>query len=424
MKLNRHSVTIRLSVLLVTTSMLTPGFAPHGQSGTGGALQSGPGTMSVVYADNRNVPVYVPPPFDTRSQAPLRADSIQITVNYNPTSCGANIAAWPADAQAAFEYAVSIWRWVLNGSRPIVVDACWRTDLAANVLGNAGASASYKDFTGAPQSNTLYPVAFANQLANTDLNGSAVEIQARFNANQTWYRGLDGNVPLNQFDLVTVVLHELGHGLGFAGAMRWDNGVPGDGTECNGTAGVGCWGADPLIYDRFTRNISGTLISLGNNTAALGNALIGDGLSFNGTNANAANGGTAPRLDAPNPWVGGSSYSHLREATFAAGTINALMTPQLNAQEAIHHPGAITLGVFRDMGWTMPELFSTYVNVNWTGTEDGTFAHPFNTVIEGVGAVANGGTVWIQAGTYPGAVAALRPMTLRAINGTAIIGGP
>jgi hypothetical protein len=217
----------------------------------------------------------------------------------------------------------------------------------------------------------------------------------------------------------------MGHGLGFSGNMQWDNGNAGDGAECNGTMGIGCWGDFPYIYDRFTRTGAGqTLISLGNNTAALGSALITDTLSFNGANANAANGGNPPPLHAPAAWLPGSSYNHLREASFASGSINALMTPSFNAQEAIHHPGVITLGIFRDMGWTMPNLFITYVDSDYVGPESGTFTQPFNTVIEGVGAVENGGTVWIYAGNYPGAVTALRPMTLRADQGTVVIGAP
>ena len=217
MKLNRQSIHIQISMLLVAALLLAPGFTPPQQGTTDQAGQAQPGSLSVVFADPHNRPAYVPPPAGFNGNAPQRIDTIQITVNYNPASCGPNVVAWPNDARAAFEYAVSIWRWVLNGSQPIVVDACWRTDLAANVLGNAGASANYKNFSGAPQSNTWYPVALANQLANTDVNTSTVEIQARFNANQAWYRGVDGKVPVNQFDLVTVVLHEMGHGLGFAG---------------------------------------------------------------------------------------------------------------------------------------------------------------------------------------------------------------
>ncbi len=45
---------------------------------------------------------------------------------------------------------------------------------------------------------------------------SGYEIDASFNsAFANWYLGTDGNVPSNKWDFYSVVLHELGHGLGF-----------------------------------------------------------------------------------------------------------------------------------------------------------------------------------------------------------------
>ena len=40
-----------------------------------------------------------------------------------------------------------------------------------------------------------------------------------------WYLGTDGNTPADAIDFTTAVLHELAHGLGFAGSMRVSNGV-------------------------------------------------------------------------------------------------------------------------------------------------------------------------------------------------------
>jgi hypothetical protein len=410
--------------------LLTPAWAPYPQADDDERGHMGPGTFAAVYADPRNAPGYVPPPFPVGGNAPERTESVPIIVNYNTPACGANIAAWPANTQAAVNYAASIWRSVLNGTQTIVVDACWRTDLAVGQLANASATASFRDFAGAPRAGTWYPAPLANQIGATDFNTTTVEIQARFNANFTWYAGLDGNVPLNQFDLVTVALHELGHGLGFGGGMNWDDGAAANGVECTGTVGIGCWGAGtwggfPTVFDRFTQNVTGTLLSLANNSVDLGNGLTDDTLAFNGTFANLSNGGTPPRLHAPNVWVAGTSYVHLREASFATGTINALMTPFINAQEAIHHPGAIALALLGDMGWGMMNLFNTYVSGAWNGQEHGTFTHPFNTVAEGVGAVANGGTVWIQGPrNYPGVVTILRPMTLNTYDGPVTIGAP
>jgi hypothetical protein len=158
-----------------------------------------------------------------------------------------------------------------------------------------------------------------------------------------------------------------------------------------------------------------------NNTITLGNQLISDNLFFDGANANAANGGARPKLYAPTTWDPGSSYSHLDEGTFN-NTFNALMTPILDNAESIHYPGAIALGMLKDTGWQPPNLANVYVDRDNTGFEDGSSLHPFDTITEGVTAVHNSGTVWIETGSYPGAPTINRPMTLESLNGIATIG--
>lgn len=37
-----------------------------------------------------------------------------------------------------------------------------------------------------------------------------------FNSNTNWYYGIDGNPPSTKYDLISTVLHEIGHGLGFS----------------------------------------------------------------------------------------------------------------------------------------------------------------------------------------------------------------
>lgn len=58
---------------------------------------------------------------------------------------------------------------------------------------------------------------------------------------------------------------------------------------------------------------------------------------------------------------------------------------------------------------------------NTNGTEDGTSAHPYNTILEGTNA-ANGGTVWIASGSYAETLTLNRPMTLRSTGGTVTVG--
>ncbi|NIV03224.1 MAG: T9SS type A sorting domain-containing protein, partial [Calditrichae bacterium] len=80
-----------------------------------------------------------------------------------------------------------------------------------------------------------------------------------------------------------------------------------------------------------------------------------------------ANSGNRPKLYAPSNWEQGSSYSHLDETTFPPGNPNSLMTPQIGNAEPIHAPGPVTLGIFRDMGWSTQSGGGTSV-VKWEET--------------------------------------------------------
>src|SRR5262249_60349480 len=93
------------------------------------------------------------------------------------------------------------------------------------VPGQAASINAGSDFPGAPIANTPYPIALANKLAGSDLDPANDDISAQFNSNlngsagclggRGWYYGYDGNEG-NNVDLLPVVLHEFGHGLGFA----------------------------------------------------------------------------------------------------------------------------------------------------------------------------------------------------------------
>ncbi|MEP6625047.1 MAG: Calx-beta domain-containing protein, partial [Acidimicrobiia bacterium] len=109
---------------------------------------------------------------------------------------------------------------------------------------------------------------------------------------------------------------------------------------------------------RFTTSDGTSLLSFPDNSSALAGALQGTTVRFTGAQATAANGGTAPRLFAPSTWQPGSSYSHLDDATYPAGNPNSLMTPSIGANEVIHSPGPVTLGIFADTGWNVSPTIS------------------------------------------------------------------
>ena len=118
-------------------------------------------------------------------------------------------------AQAAFQRAIDIWESLLISPVTIRVQATW-TSLGPRVLGSAGATAYYQNIDGAIRGGVLYPVALAEKISGQELNSpTEPDISARFSSDTNWYYGLDGKTPAGKYDLVSVVLHELCHGLGF-----------------------------------------------------------------------------------------------------------------------------------------------------------------------------------------------------------------
>lgn len=249
------------------------------------------------------------------------------------------------EAKRAFQAAVDVWSLLLTTSVPIRVNAVW-TALDSGVLGSAGPGDYRHDFTGAPQAGTWYPVSLANKIANSDLSPGVAHIEASFSsAFPNWYFGTDGNTPNDSYDLMSVILHEIGHGLGFIGSMDVEN-------------GVGSWGlgtAFPIIYDRFAEDGANRRLldtaQYPNNSTALAGVLQSNQVFFDATRTTQQNGGAPARLYAPIQWDGGSSYSHLNETIFSPGNPNSLMTPQLGLGESIHNPGPLGLAMLADMGW-------------------------------------------------------------------------
>ena len=135
----------------------------------------------------------------------------------------------------AFQFAADIWGSTLDSPIEIKILASFEPlscTATAATLGSAGTRAIWANFTpvgvfpGPQFTQTWYHNALANKLAGTDVSEGEVtsDIRARFNSNlgnagcltgTGWYLGFDSNHGTN-IDLVTVLLHEFAHGLGFS----------------------------------------------------------------------------------------------------------------------------------------------------------------------------------------------------------------
>jgi hypothetical protein len=319
--------------LLLIVALLPALVQAHEPARPSAQVDIRPGALRIVRADPRTQLLRVTAPAQPRR---IGVQAATFNVTYNGFS---------DEAKLAFQRAVDIWSGLISSPVPINVVAYWEP-LEPGVLGMAGPVTISRNFQQAPVLSTWYAAPLANAVAGTDLNGSTPEIEAHFSsAFSNWYLGTDGNTPGGEYDFVTVVLHELGHGLGFFAFADYDNG--------SGSIG---YQSLPGIFDRFIVNGANQRLLdanlFPNPSQALGGQLISNNVFFDGTNAIAAAGGSKPKLYAPSSWNGGSSISHLDTPTYE-GTPNALMRHSLSKGSSIHSPGAITLGIFKDIGWSI-----------------------------------------------------------------------
>ena len=231
--------------------------------------------------------------------APAQAATITI-VNQNAAGIGFNdpTPATPVGGNPgttlgqqrlyAFQYAANIWGATLSSAVPIRIGASFvPLSCTANsaVLGSAGANEIWSDFTNAPRQNTWYPSALASKLAGVDVaTPGEPHIIARFNSRlglfadclpgSGFYLGTDNNAA-GQIDLVTVLLHEMAHGLGFQTFTDDETGA-----EIQDIPSI--W--DHYLVDNRTERLWVDMTP----AERVASAISGDGLSWNGPIVTAA----------------------------------------------------------------------------------------------------------------------------------------
>ncbi len=298
---------------------------------------------------------YLPPKTNTllMPAAPDKATATTFIIDYIANGgqdlWGEPCYDFPENAKSNFEAAATIWANNLDTNVPITIQACW-ANFGGSTLGYSGGY-STANFSNAPIADTWYDLSLANAFADVDLFSNNYDMHITYNGAYDWYYGTDGNTPSDKMDLLTVVLHEMAHGLNFSGGMSYNS-------------GYGYYDTYPGVYDRLIVDGLGIpLLNIDNDTTEMGDAITSGNLYFNGTHAKAANGGNPVKIYTPSAWSGGSSYSHLDYDTFN-NTSNELMVFAVSAGEATHTPGDITLGMLEDMGWDMAPDDSNNVDVN------------------------------------------------------------
>lgn len=238
-------------------------------------------------------------------------------------------------AQKATLHALNLWSEQLLGSVPIDINISL-TSMGANILGGSYTTPSHLI------NGIFYPSTLANQMLGYNFSTQR-DIQLEMNSNFTWYFGLDGNT--SGYDWVTIMLHEVTHGLGFASSLYSD-----------GSGRYAYWDADgnghytdyPGIFDRqLYQGATGTTCLTDLNQSQR-EALIISGNLYAGRPYSyllAANGGNRVKMYAPSTWKPGSSVSHWDVSVNFSNFMEWAYTNPL------HTFNTRKIGLMRDLGW-------------------------------------------------------------------------
>jgi PA domain len=281
-------------------------------------------------------------------------------VGFNDTTPVAPVGGNPGTTLGAqrfyiYRYVADIWERAIQSDVTITVSAGWEAltcDAGSATLGSASAWNLWHDFAnGKP--GTWYPQALANKLSGVNLSdgtpddGSGygnVDIKTQFNINlgtpgcltgNFFYLGTDGNFGSN-VNFVEVLLHELGHGLGFSVLTNTANGfrISSDGSAYVASGGL------PSIWEgfMFDGTAAKTWLAMTNAERAA-SAINPLKLGWNGANAVAGAAQTlvaAPVLKIATPAPGASGFYDYGAASFGP----AIATPSSLGVLAVPKPVA------------------------------------------------------------------------------------
>ncbi|MDR1762082.1 MAG: T9SS type A sorting domain-containing protein [Bacteroidales bacterium] len=277
----------------------------------------------VIYDEHFNPSADVTRVANTNANASL---NLQFNLSGNTTG----------QAHTATLHALNLWSEQLAGTVPVDINVTFAS-MGAGILGGSYRTPSYLI------NGIFYPSPLANQLLGYNFSTQR-DIRIEMSSNFSFYFGLDGNT--SGYDYVTIMLHEVTHGLGFF-PLCGSNGAYTYTTSTGGSSNT----SYPSIYDyQLFQGATGNTCLTDLTQTQRASLVISGNLYAGrpGSHLLVANGGVRVKMYAPNPWRAGSSVSHWDNNP---GFVNFM---QYSYQYPLHTFNARKIGMMLDMGWKIP----------------------------------------------------------------------
>jgi len=236
------------------------------------------------------------------------------------------------------EHAIKLWSELLAGTVPVGIHITFES-MSSNALGASYVLPHYWNSA----DSTWYPSALGNQLADTNIAPDMINIRLVMNSNHIWNFSITDYPEWYQFDWLSVMLHEIAHGLGFAASVRRDGSFAF--ALINGTNFPGIF--DRQLYEGTT---GPNFVDITQSQRAI---LIESDNMFAGRPGSyllAANDGVRVKIASNPPWTSGSSLHHWDhnvdfETFMKSGTLPGSRRAVIGERE---------VAIMRDIGWGCP----------------------------------------------------------------------
>lgn len=282
----------------------------------------------------------------------------------------------PSDVRSAIEYALGIWADEWESTVTIRVLMNW-LNLPGDTLGSAGSyfsiaakSCVLNPFT-LVQDVVYNPNVLASMTGYDAVPSTEYHIEMNFDSSANWWTGTTTEVPsvADGFDLVSVALHEICHGLFFSDFTFIDLGA-----ELAGFAHPIYSNGLPSRFDSFLVDATDqtSLIQKCGDPEGFFDSITSDNLYFHNQDPTADP--TNFKMYSPTVYDGGSSVSHFDTVSYSADcTANSiapadcsdLMTPSIAPGYAVRSIGDNTRRVLAALKSSYPAFAGKCVTDPW-----------------------------------------------------------